>query len=81
MAFKLLTITEALANDYINGRITLEDAAAELHRAGLFSYIPGRSQTLHKMGINSMCHECTRPDCRGTTCQTWTGCIYRTASR
>lgn len=30
--------------------------------------------------LNSMCFNCTRcgNDCNGTTCQTWTGCIYKT---
>lgn len=30
--------------------------------------------------INSMCDNCSRigNDCNGTTCQTWTGCIYKT---
>lgn len=29
--------------------------------------------------INPMCTDCTRrgTDCNGTTCETWTGCIYR----
>lgn len=29
--------------------------------------------------INAMCHDCTRflKDCQGTSCQTWTCCIYK----
>lgn len=30
-------------------------------------------------GLNSMCIDCAKYNngCSGTTCQTWTGCIYR----
>ena len=29
--------------------------------------------------INRMCADCLKlgNDCKGTTCQTWTGCVYR----
>ena len=29
--------------------------------------------------LNNMCETCARlgKDCEGTTCQTWTGCVYR----
>lgn len=29
--------------------------------------------------LNAMCKNCTRLgiDCKGTECQTWTGCVYR----
>lgn len=27
--------------------------------------------------LNTICTTCTRSDCEGTTCKTWTGCIYR----
>lgn len=32
-------------------------------------------------GLNRMCLDCTErgQSCEGTTCQTWTGCIYRKA--
>ena len=32
-----------------------------------------------KPGLNSMCENCIclGDSCDGTTCQTWTGCIYR----
>lgn len=32
--------------------------------------------------INTMCIECIErgKSCGGTTCQTWTGCVYRKAS-
>lgn len=32
-----------------------------------------------KTTINTMCPDCTRfgKDCQGTSCQTWTGCIYK----
>ena len=32
------------------------------------------------MFTNSICQDCTRlgRDCPGTTCKTWTGCVYRT---
>lgn len=79
MAYKILNISQALAKDYINEKITIEEAAQELHRAGLINYIPDKAEALRLMGLNSMCWKCTRSECRGTTCQTWTGCIYRTA--
>lgn len=32
-----------------------------------------------KPGLNSMCENCAclGNTCNGTTCQTWTGCVYR----
>lgn len=32
-----------------------------------------------KETLNSMCNKCKylNVDCKGTTCKTWTGCIYR----
>jgi len=35
----------------------------------------------NKPRINNMCTNCSKlgNDCKGTTCQTWTDCIYKTA--
>lgn len=44
---------------------------------------PEDSQLRQYMTINSMCLTCSklRISCQGTTCQTWTGCIYKTSKR
>lgn len=33
--------------------------------------------------LNSMCSNCVKlgNDCKGTTCQTWTGCVYKKPAR
>lgn len=43
-------------------------------------YLPAAAAQEDKTpGLNPMCRECTRCgiDCKGTTCKTFTGCIYR----
>ena len=81
MAYKILTIYERLRKDLLNGSITVRKAAEELHRAGCKNYIPDRAETLKYLDFNSICFDCINSECTGTTCQTWTGCIYRKTER
>ena len=49
-------------------------------RAGEPHYLPAAAaQEEMTPGLNPMCRECTRCgiDCKGTTCRSFTGCIYR----
>jgi hypothetical protein len=79
-AFNIPSITESLRADVESGKITITEAAAELNRANLLPYIDTQraADLLHIN--NPMCNACARcgTDCNGTTCQVWTGCIYRT---
>ena len=38
---------------------------------------PGTSSIRSREDLNSICRDCTREDCTGTTEKAWTGCIYR----
>jgi hypothetical protein len=37
------------------------------------------ARTIYYSDLNTMCFDCLErgKTCKGTTCQTWTGCIYR----
>lgn len=37
------------------------------------------ARTIYYSDLNTMCFDCLErgKSCKGTTCQTWTGCIYR----
>lgn len=41
---------------------------------------PEDKQLRQYMTVNRMCLTCSKlgNDCKGTTCKTWTGCIYKT---
>ena len=43
---------QSLRKDYQAGRISAQEAAAELHRAGLCNYVPEEKAALHRLGIS-----------------------------
>lgn len=53
----------------------------EAFNAWLDQDAPEDSQLRQYMTINRMCLTCSKlgNGCKGATCQTWTGCIYKTA--
>lgn len=52
----------------------------EAFNAWLDLAAPEDNQLRQYMTVNRMCLTCSnlRNDCKGTTCKTWTGCIYKT---
>lgn len=74
------SITDSLRADVTSGKTTLEQAARELARANLLPTIDAQRAADLLNIKNSLCNACTRcgEDCDGTTCQVWTGCVYRT---
>lgn len=59
---------------------TVPETHETAERAGEPHYLPAAAAQEEKTpGLNPMCRECTRCgiDCKGTTCRSFTGCIYR----
>lgn len=67
----------------ITGRIRITAPAAETETTETTETAPAaepETETAERAAeINPMCTDCIRrgSDCDGTTCETWTGCIYR----
>lgn len=81
-AYKVPTIIESLRAFIQEKKMTFSEAAAELSNANLIYNSMDIQEVAHKLGINSMCADCSKcgRSCGGSFAKVWSGCAMKEAS-